>query len=82
MGYGERKFFTDPNRLAEGFLIEEFIYDPDVPEEKELSAEHRAQADWALRHWRGEFYRYNRRRYVKVSDSEMRLLITRHLKME
>jgi len=43
MPNSKRDFFTDPDRLAEGFLLSEYIWDAN-PESKELSKELMMQA--------------------------------------
>jgi P4 family phage/plasmid primase-like protien len=69
----KEQFYTDPDHLAEGFLICEFIYEP--PGEG-LNLD---QADCMLRYWRDQFFRWDGRRYVRVSDGELRILIKKHL---
>jgi len=72
----DRQFYNEPDRLAEGFLNEHFIWQPDDIPQGRLGLD---KAEYALRNWRDEFYRYEAGRYVKVSESELKRLVTKHL---
>jgi P4 family phage/plasmid primase-like protien len=79
MRNSKRDFFTDPDRLAEGFLISEYIWDAN-PQSKELSKALMLQADYSLRNWRDEFYKWQDGKYTKLSDAEIKKQITTHLR--
>jgi len=83
------KFQADADRLAEGFLITECIWDPSEDEcndgetlhpelLRHLTRDAVERGDFTLRYWRGEFYRWESGRYIRVSDSDMKSRIVRH----
>ncbi len=85
MSRSDREFFTDPTRLAEGFLHAHYIWEPPSATAGEslddgLSPLPAAgQADYALRWWQGGFYRYDAGRYVAVSGGDMERRLVGHL---
>jgi len=81
----------DADRLAEEYLITECIWDPSEdncndgetlhPELlRHLYSKAIERGDFTLRYWRGEFYRWDAGRYIRVSDSDMKARLVRHLK--
>jgi hypothetical protein len=76
MNQKTEKFFFDPDNTAETMLLD-YIFDPnpDEPPSKFLAA----QARYTLASWRGDFYQWAAGRWSRVSDSEIDLLITKHL---
>lgn len=81
----------DADWLSLDYLIAECIWDPadNEPDDGEplhpellryLNNEAVERGDFTLRFWRGEFYHFSAGRYVRVSDSEMKSRIVRHLK--
>ncbi len=78
MTNSKRDFFADPDRLAEGFLISNHIWDPN-PESK-LSKALMMQADYSLRNWRDEFFKWQDGKYTKLSDAETKKQIVSHLR--
>ena len=84
------KFQADADWLAEGFLVTECIWDPSEDEchdhetlhpklLRHLTREAVERGDFTLRNWRGEFYRWESGRHIRVSDSNMKSRIVRHL---
>lgn len=67
------EYINDPDKLAEGFL-HKYIHDPDPEGEFQVG-----KAYYTLQYYQGTFYRWDNGRYIKVSDSEIRLLIKRYL---
>jgi len=67
-------FCYEPDKLAEKFLTEYYIWHPeeDSPPEQYLD---RKQAEWKLRWWRGEFYNWHNGRYTRVSDDDMSAIV-------
>jgi len=67
-------FCYEPDKLAEKFLTEYYIWHPeeDSPPEQYLD---RKQAEWKLRWWRGEFYNWHKGRYTRVSDDDMSAIV-------
>jgi len=63
-------FYADPDYLAEGILHADFIWDAGTEE---------LNGAYALANWRDDFYRWDAGRYVRVSESEIKRLIVRHL---
>jgi P4 family phage/plasmid primase-like protien len=63
-------FEYEPDKLAERFLGERYIWHPqeDSPPEQYLDGK---QADWKIRWWRGGFYEWHKGRYTQVDDGEM-----------
>jgi len=78
MTNSKRDFYTDPDRLAEGFLLSEYIWDPNP--QSELSKELMMQADFSLRNWRDEFYKWQDGKYTKLSDAETKKQIISYLR--
>ncbi len=71
-------FYYEPDKLAERFLEELYVWHPqlDGPPEQYLDIK---QADWTLRWWRGGFYQWHKGRYVPVDDGEMSVLVVNYL---
>ncbi len=67
------EYINDPDKLAEGFL-HGYIYDPDPEGELQIGKAH-----YILKYYQSNFYRWDSGRYIKVSDSEIRLLVKRYL---
>ncbi|HCO92993.1 MAG TPA: hypothetical protein DIU00_03430 [Phycisphaerales bacterium] len=83
------KFQADADRLAEGFLITECIWDPtdDGSNDGEtlhpellrhLIREAVERGDFTFRYWRDDFYRWEAGLYVRVSDSDMKSWLVHH----
>ncbi len=67
------EFINDPDKLAEGFL-HGYIYDPEPEGKLRVGASY-----YTLQYHQSTFYRWDSGCYIKVSDSEIRLLIKRYL---
>ena len=67
------EYINDPDKLAEGFL-HGYIYSPSPDGKIELGKAH-----YTLQYHQGNFYQWDNGRYIKISDSEIRLLVKRHL---
>jgi P4 family phage/plasmid primase-like protien len=67
----KKAFYTDPDYLAEGFLNTNFIFDPG---QKSLKG-----GAYTLRNWRDEFHKWEDGQYIKVTNTEMKILIKKHL---
>ncbi len=65
------EYTNDPDKLAEGFL-HNYIYDSGGEFKP-------GKAYYTLQYYQGTFYRWDNGRYIKVSDSEIRLLIKRYI---
>ncbi len=65
----------DPDKLAEKFLGEFYIWHPDddAPPEQYRDGK---RAEWKMKFWRGDFYHWENGRYVRASDSNMSVLVT------
>jgi len=76
-GLEQQKWLTDPARLAEGFLISNFIWDPEpngIPAKEMLK-----EGCWTLRYWRETFYKWHKGKYGQISDSELKSLISAYI---
>ncbi|MHC4658542.1 MAG: DNA primase family protein [Planctomycetota bacterium] len=71
MSTHQEAFYTDTDYLALGLLNSDFVYDPGGPSLK--------GGAYTLRAWRGDFYMWRDGHYVRVSDDEVKRLITRHI---
>jgi len=69
------EFLSDPDKIAEGFLSQ-FIFDPNPNSGGDFEA---GNAHYSLQYHQGQFYRWNEGVYIKVSQSELKLLIKQHL---
>jgi P4 family phage/plasmid primase-like protien len=67
------EYINDPDKLAEGFL-HGYIYDPDPDGEFKAG-----KAYYTLQYYQGTFYRWDSGRHIKISESEIRLLVKRFL---
>jgi len=72
MAEAKYQFYSDPDYLAEGFLVSDFVWERG----KKTG---RGRGEFTLRYWRGEFYHWHNGRYIRVSDSQMRAWIKQHL---
>jgi putative DNA primase/helicase len=82
---------VDADWLSRDYLIAECIWDPADNEQddgetlhpellRHINSEEVERGDFTLRFWRGEFYHWTDGRYVRVSESDMKSCIVRHLK--
>jgi P4 family phage/plasmid primase-like protien len=67
-------FNYEPDKLAEKFLGEYYIWHPedDSPPEHYRDGK---RAEWKLRWWRGEFYDWHNGRYTRVGDKDLSALV-------
>jgi len=68
-------FNYEPDKLAEGFLGEYYIWHPEDDSPPEHYRDGKL-AEWKLRWWRGEFYDWHKGRYTRASDGDMSALVT------
>jgi putative DNA primase/helicase len=73
MNRGEniKTFCSEPNHIAEGLLHSDFVFDPG---RKDLKG-----GRWTLVWWRDDFYDWQDGHWVRVSDAEMKRVVTEHL---
>ena len=75
-----RPFLSDPDKIAEGLLVSQFVWDPqDTPEDQILGQDHRDRAAETLRYWRGDFYSWAEGCWHQMADHEIDRVITRHV---
>ncbi|HUW19501.1 MAG TPA: phage/plasmid primase, P4 family [Sedimentisphaerales bacterium] len=71
MSTQQESFYTDSDHLALGVLSSNFVYDPGGPSLQ--------GGAYTLRAWRGDFYIWREGHYVRISDDEVKRLITQHI---
>jgi P4 family phage/plasmid primase-like protien len=71
MSTQQESFHTNSDYLALGLLNSDFVYDPGGPSLK--------GGAYTLRAWRGDFYTWREGYYARVSDDEVKRLITHHI---
>lgn len=64
-------FCSDPDLIADGLLQSDYVFDPGG---KDLKG-----GAWTLRWWRDDFYRWVEGCWIRVSDAEMKLIVTEHI---
>jgi P4 family phage/plasmid primase-like protien len=73
-------FLYQPDKLAEMFLNQYHIWNPDAEGCKAEELQFvRGQADWTLKWWRGGFYIWLNGRYTPIDDENLSALVTRFL---
>ena len=72
-----RLFNGNPDRLAEGFL-HEYVFDPEANKDPSEYKIFKSKG-YTLRSWRDEFYVWRGGCYYRLSNAEMKRLITKHI---
>jgi len=72
-----RMFHGNPDRLAEGFLYG-YVFDPEAGKDP-LDYKNFSGIGYTLRSWRDEFYEWRNGCYYRLSNAEMKRLITKHI---
>ena len=68
-----RAFYTDTDLLAQGLLNSDFVFDPGG---KSLKG-----GAYKLRWWRDDFYVWKNGCYIRLSNAEMRRIVTEHIQL-
>ena len=66
-----QSFYSDPDYIAQGILTSDFIFDPGG---KSLKG-----GAYTLKWWRDDFYRWQTGSWTRLSDVEMKRLVTEHI---
>jgi putative DNA primase/helicase len=75
-----RQVISDPDKIAEGLLVAQFVYDPqDVQNDAVGSQAHRDRAALTLCYWQGDFYHWTDGCWCPMADTELDRIITKHV---
>ena len=75
----DAKFYRDPDKIADGLLTAEFLYDQNASKEGRLSKAERDGAAYTLACWQDDFYQWRDGCFYRVPDSDMKATVTKHM---